>query len=384
MLNAGLQSIYYQKAALMSNAIKVQSKIKTLLSDAAYIEDQGLKYGFLLSVFRYIIQTAAYTAFELVPEIADIPDSYEAQAKRLLQPSDGDFVSTLDLCIPALKRVWPNIAHGWFDHRGTLHSETGNLSCLDIIAKRNDRIAHGVFDKHTLLEELELLGPRLSSLSDILSDLLPLFEEKKTTANINTPFKQVTIQTVVRSGDELVLLRKLEYRGSIWRIKGQILNHNKSTAVLVEVSENNHLVRSLVADPSRLASKEVSMNDECWRVSLMLPLRQTEVFEGRRDEIDALLEWWKDEDSRACLVFGEGGIGKTTLVLEFLNELLENPPDELGWRPSLIFFYSAKLTRWGSAGLEYIGSGMSENINEAIRTLGKVCKTAAPWADVRQ
>lgn len=353
----------------MSRTIEVKSKIATLLSDAAYIEDQGLKYGFLLSVFRYIIQTAAYTAFELIPEIADIPDGYETQAKRLLQPSDGDFVSSLDLCIPALKRAWPNIAHGWFDHRGTQHPETGNLLCLDIISKRNDRIAHGVFDQHTLLEELESLGPRLSSLVEILTDLLPSFEEKKTVATINTPLKQVVIQTVVRHGDELVLLRKLEYRGSIWRIKGQALNYNKSTAVFVEVSENNHLVRSLVVDPSRLTSKEVSINDESWRVSLMLPLRQTEVFEGRRNEIDALLEWWKDEDSRACLVFGEGGIGKTTLVLEFLNEILENPPAELGWRPALIFFYSAKLTRWGSAGLEHIGSGMSENVNEAIRTL---------------
>ena len=33
------------------------------------------------------------------------------------------------------------------------------------------------------------------------------------------------------------------------------------------------------------------------------------------------------------------------------------------------FFYSAKLTRWGVSGLEHIGSGLSENVNEAIRTL---------------
>jgi len=51
-----------------------------------------------------------------------------------------------------------------------------------------------------------------------------------------------------------------------------------------------------------------------------------------------LEEWWNDLDFRTCLVFGDGGIGKTTLVLEFLHRLLEVPPDNLSWRPDLIFF----------------------------------------------
>jgi tetratricopeptide (TPR) repeat protein/GTPase SAR1 family protein len=118
-------------------------------------------------------------------------------------------------------------------------------------------------------------------------------------------------------------------------------------------------------------ARNVVVGDDIWRASVLLPLRQTQTFEGRGEEIGLLKDWWADVDSRACLVYGEGGIGKTTLVLQFLNDLLDDPPTNLEWRPELIFYYSAKLTRWGVSGLEQIG-GISANVNEAIRSLVRV------------
>lgn len=53
------------------------------------------------------------------------------------------------------------------------------------------------------------------------------------------------------------------------------------------------------------------------------------------------------------MIYGDGGIGKTTFALECLHRLLNG---RLGveWKPDLISYYTAKRTRWGVAGLEVI------------------------------
>lgn len=117
-----------------------------------------------------------------------------------------------------------------------------------------------------------------------------------------------------------------------------------------------------------LNSSTIFINDVVWNPSHIIPYKQTDTFEGREKEINELREWWNDKDSRTCLVFGDGGIGKTTLVLEFLNDLLDSSFGGIDWLPQLIFFYSAKQTRWGVNGLEHL-SGVVPSIAESIRTL---------------
>jgi tetratricopeptide (TPR) repeat protein len=95
--------------------------------------------------------------------------------------------------------------------------------------------------------------------------------------------------------------------------------------------------------------------DNEWAPLVLLPDRQTKTFLGREAEMARLYEWLADTDSRACQVFGDGGIGKTTLILEFLHRLIEKPslvpPD---FRPDVISYFTAKKTRWGMKGLERI------------------------------
>ncbi len=65
-----------------------------------------------------------------------------------------------------------------------------------------------------------------------------------------------------------------------------------------------------------------------------------------------------DEESRTCLVFGDGGVGKTTLVLEFMHRFLEEDPDiQCEWKPKVISFYTAKKWRWGLDGVQLISAG---------------------------
>ncbi len=344
------------------------------LSTASFLEDQGLQYGYLLSLFRYILQAAAYSSYEAAYALVECPEQMQEQAVKLLQPSDGDFTSTLDLCIPALRTIWPSCASGWFDSRGTEYSESGSELCNAIISKRNDRIGHGVFDAHSLHEQLEKLPARIEDLINILDDLLPDFVEHSPgnrVAQLPTPARPITIEVLREQQGKPVLIRRIEHRGSVWRIKGQVLSHTNSSSVLIEVSDSCGLLSDLNPSTSQLMSRNIKMKDGIWRTSVLMPMRQTRTFEGRSAEIVALLEWWEDEDSRASLLYGEGGIGKTTLVLEFLHGLLDSPSETLSWRPALIFFYSAKLTRWGVTGLEQIG-GINANVNEALRSLARI------------
>ncbi|KZP57549.1 hypothetical protein A3N37_02005 [Enterobacter ludwigii] len=55
------------------------------------------------------------------------------------------------------------------------------------------------------------------------------------------------------------------------------------------------------------------------------------------------------------MIWGDGGVGKTTLVVEFIHRLLEGSTP-VAWRPEIITFYTAKKTRWGLNGLEQISA----------------------------
>jgi len=69
--------------------------------------------------------------------------------------------------------------------------------------------------------------------------------------------------------------------------------------------------------------------------------------------MDEIADWFDDSGSRACLVYGDGGIGKTTFSIECVHRLLEGKLSTQ-WRPELISYYTAKRTRWGINGLEII------------------------------
>lgn len=211
----------------------------------------------------------------------------------------------------------------------------------------------------------------------MLGDLLPRFDPSGAGSAVGfvaTPTLDIRVETIRQHQGQLVLVRRLENRGSVWRIRGQTLSHVKSNPVFIEISDECRVLRELAGRPSEMVARLASVGASKWRASTVIPLKQTQTFEGRSDEISELLDWWNDTDSRACLVYGDGGIGKTTLVLEFLNDLLDSPPETLSWMPELLFYYSAKLTRWGVSGLETIG-GVGANVNEAIRSLARVLES---------
>ncbi len=118
-----------------------------------------------------------------------------------------------------------------------------------------------------------------------------------------------------------------------------------------------------------------------WTPLVYLPERLTPVFTARSTELEQLLDWFDDDGARACLVWGDGGMGKTTLVVEFLHRIL-NGTTTVSWRPKIISYYSAKQTRWGTNGLERIQhsqAGLPDALMEITRRLEGDPKLDKVW-----
>jgi hypothetical protein len=109
---------------------------------------------------------------------------------------------------------------------------------------------------------------------------------------------------------------------------------------------------------SRPPTFEVSSHDGGnWTPFIFLPARLTDTFSGRHDEVSAIADWLDDSDSRTCMVFGDGGLGKTTLVVEFLTRWLEGSI-KTTWRPDFISFYTAKRWVWSLDGMVPVRAGV--------------------------
>ncbi|UNK22404.1 tetratricopeptide repeat protein [Yersinia intermedia] len=73
-----------------------------------------------------------------------------------------------------------------------------------------------------------------------------------------------------------------------------------------------------------------------------------------------------DFDYRSCIIYGDGGFGKTTFLLEFFNSIFEGEISLNIKLPFLISYHTAKMTRWGSEGLIYY-KGVSSLVEDALR-----------------
>lgn len=327
----------------------MRTKIEQVIGELKFAQlDDGLKYNLTLSIFRTILGYAALGAITLAEEQADDSDALllGQSAQKMLRPADGDFVFVLDSVLPILwERGICSETREWF--RAKISPK-----CSEIIFERNNRQAHGIFDQNTA-QGWDVL---LTKIEDIYSHLWVLIPSASTQGLMinGLPFG-IQFPT-----DQLCCLRTIARKSDGWRYIFQKLDFKNSKEQIGYLDANSPLPRLLSENRNALATKII--NDE-WRPSFVLPHKQTTSFLGRGEQLDDLKEWWDDEFSRTCLIYGEGGIGKTTLALEFLNRVLDEEI-EIDWKPDYIFFFSSKQTRWGINGMEKI-SGVQTNLSEA-------------------
>jgi len=344
---------------------------------------EGEKLSFLTSVLRSLLQTVVVTSFELIraKTPSDEIDLLEF-SNRFRKPVDGLPVEILDNVVPFLREyVAPQLVSGWFEI--TKSSKTPLSKQLKTwVEFRNKRPGHGVLDDKISSEWaaktekiiLECLDAFELMLPELCKENSLKFQDGLGSGNIDTP--------IVHDGCAIVILNAKPKKG-IWTLSGQILSYENAKEFTVNLNENNIFCIENLKSPEKYDLSEIISNNNHYSFYHNLPIRQTYTFEGRAEELKTLEEWMEDQDSRYCLVYGDGGYGKTTLVLELLNQFKESNFDFDEPIPEIICFYTAKLTKWTEQGLKHF-TGITPAMDECIRELMRCFYSVLPaeWYSV--
>lgn len=323
----------------------------------------------LTNILRSMLQTVSIAALELaksetITDDLDISDAVE----RFKKPADGMPVDIIDKLTPHLRaHIDSRLFHGWYE-REYDSGKTLSILLQEWVAFRNKKPAHGVLDRASMFEWTEKTDTLISLCLKVFSSIIPSIDDNE--LYIDIPSGKLRLDFPLMFGGEAIVISEVNQRQGNWKLKLQPLNYESSEIKVLSLNEDN--IFNSFNENSNENHKiiEVECLGKEYIVEHNIPIRQTETFEGRQKEVQHLVEWLNDNDSRRCLVYGDGGYGKTTLVLEALNRLLEGDLDVEKNFPSLICFYTAKMTRWTENGLERF-STIQPVMDECIREIIK-------------
>ena len=350
---------------------------KRHLKAASTISSEFEKVSYLTSVLRSLLQVAVVSSFEIITKLtpSDEIDLNEF-AKRLRKPSDGLPIEIIDGILPFLRTyIDKQFMYGWFESSKP-NMEPVSKDLTSWVEFRNKKPAHGVLDIKDAKEWAIKTEQLIKSCLDIFNAIIPSIEEGSVLKLATTNLNNLCLVTPIIRNEEAIVITSVVVSKGIWKLKGQVLSRENAEEFTVNLPEDNifSIHRPNTSDSYDLA--EITINGEKHSFYHNIPIRQTATFEGRKTELDKLKEWIEDEDERCCLVYGDGGYGKTTLVLELLNQIkedeildLKKPP------PTIISYYTAKMTRWTDEGITHfksISPVMEESIRELIRCVEPV------------
>ena len=356
----------------------MKQRIAELVAEASRDLQTGTR-AVAISLMRILLQHACYSLAEWIVVTRAGADNVQSHLKlelqRLRQPSDGTLVQVLgELLIAAENGGWTGVSRPMF-HRSCdgrpcseISGEGGSL--FDLLTKfvefRNDGPeGHGLpceFNVEADLDAVDFAAHCLEAvLPKIMSDGCSL---KLIAHGAETPLR------LLRSIDgHLVCIRKIRRTE-----RGKCLVRAQVEKGLSKRDELTYEAPDLLSSPIGAGTPSYSVGDSteaAWCPLVLIPDRVTDCFTGREAEMRELAAWADDVGSRACMLFGDGGIGKTTLVIEFLHKILEGSASTT-WRPDAITYYTAKQTRWGLTGLERItvrDIGMMDVALDIVRAL---------------
>lgn len=283
------------------------------------------------------------------------------QASRLRQPSDGTMVEVLsEYLLAAENEGWDGISNTILRNRVEARpaSKIANAKRLTVeqilrrfVSVRNDGVeGHGIPGEYLPIVELDVA--RL--LCESVEKLLPTITEENNSYVLMLPNSlQLPIKLLKPVDGNLICYRNIK---RLTNGKCKVIAQVQTG--MLDREQVSYETPDILGVPDQVSESSYELldtYDDEWNPITYLPNRLTEKnqFTGRHKELKQLSEWFDDTDSRACMVYGDGGIGKTTLVLEFIHRVLEGKI-KTQWLPELITFYTAKQTRWGIDGLERI------------------------------
>lgn len=338
------------------------SKIRKDLNDISKLDSPIEVRNILIALFRIVLQHANISITEWVIEKRKISSEKSVASiglpiDDLRTPSDGTLQRTLsELMVIAENEGWHQVSRAYWTSVSSsrpctrLLQSGARLSCERIIGRiieirNNGAEGHGIPGDYDPEAEIDAISFILDSLQHVLPKI-----SKNDSLVIKAPTTgELRLRLLKAPRGRLVCYRSISYsRTSRTTVKAQLQSSLFDREDLVFETDNVLQAPQDVSCPNYLITET---SDSHWKPLVLLPDRSTNQFMGRDHELAALADWADDTGSRACMVFGDGGVGKTTLVIEFVHRLLEQKA-ECSWKPELITFYTAKQTRWGANGLE--------------------------------
>lgn len=325
----------------------------------------------LCSVLRALYQLASVSALEIICELT--PDAVDNAAlggfaKRFTQPTDGLPVEILEVATPVIRAyVARTYHHGWFE-LDPIYGNTLATAASAWVSFRNKKPAHGVLSMADIDEWAPKLAQLLRRSLACFGDALPTVVDGRV-LQVVLGSSSLTLKTpLIRDGAPIVVTSVIPRKG-IWKLEGQTLAWAKSNDFTIDLPAASVFEELESNFPSNFSVVGLDFGSQSHSVFSNVPVRQTSTFEGRTTELVTLTEWMNEpEESRFCLIFGDGGIGKTTLALEFLNRILEGDVVLTARPPSVICYYSAKMTRWSDQGVVHL-HGISDAMEDCVREM---------------
>lgn len=327
------------------------------------------RFNYVGSILRSLFQTVAITALEIARELTPDPlanTKLTALAKRFEKPSDGLPVEVLELVTPIIRsHVQRNYHHGWFEcdslHNGTLAS-----AATAWVAFRNKKPGHGVVSKADIDEWTPKLSLLLQRSLACFAETLP----RAATDGLKVQIGQQNFQlhTPLLHGVCPIVVTGVTARKGIWKLQGQALDWKASDSFSVDLKQGSVFEEFETSSTDKFGVVTVEFDGTEHSVFSNVPVRQTCTFEGRVLELEKLVAWINDPEERLLLIYGDGGFGKTTLALEFLNQIFDGEKTLVHKPPSVISYFSAKMTRWTDQGLVHL-QGISGAMEDCVREL---------------
>ena len=341
------------------------------------LENNSEKLTYLTSILRSLLQTVVVTTFEIVKEKTPYEETnFLDYLERFCRPPDGLPVEIIENLVPFLRRnIDKQFLSGWFEK--TKNNKTPLSTQLsEWVQFRNNRQGHGVIDQTIRDEWAERTKTIIKNALAIFEPIIPVLNNDGC-LKLSKKYDELEIKTPLIDNSHAVVIRKILSKQGIWKIKGQRLCFDEAKEFTKNLKDDTVFATEGLESKNEYKLSEFYIGDNEHSFFHNIPNRQTDTFEGRKIEINTLSEWMDDEDSRYCLVFGDGGYGKTTLVLEFLNMIIDGKCDFKNI-PHIVSYYSAKMTRWTEDGITHFKSmapAMDECVRELMRlfypTLGK-------------
>ncbi|MBN5031084.1 hypothetical protein JY419_16765 [Stenotrophomonas maltophilia] len=343
---------------------------KAELAVARSLASGSDKLGYSMAVLRSLLQTLAVTTIEVA--LASTPSSEDDLAlqpllERLSQPTEGLMIELIDHLVHRIRSLSDrNYYRGWYE---TVRGEHAPLAqrLTEWVQFRNKKVAHGVVDAASAEEgakrTIEIIDLALS----LFDEWVP--EKKGSALRVKIAGAEVPITTPLTHASKAIVITRISSKRGIWHLEGQTLDNIQSVEFRTHLTDDCVLCRK--DDPrEKYPIREVMTDGGQHIVFSNVPARQTAIFVGRQKERDRLRKWIAGEtnETSTCLIYGDGGFGKTTLALEFFNSVLEGSVNASTLFPSVISFYTAKRTKWTVDGLTRF-KGISEVIEDSIREL---------------